>query len=198
MSAPHLEVRPYRDEDLPALLAIAHRIRRFGVDPLSNPRLGDLVSAYFVIASLKTGAHVTSVVEVDGVVRGSCLGIFDREIQARDSAALVAPFRDLPDKLDDPVARSLVEGLLLAPPGCDQELPAYPGGLHTELDPDLQGLGTGGRVVQATVELLREAGVAGIYLASLPDGTHQRRFYERLGFTAIAGQVDVLGKQLHS
>jgi GNAT superfamily N-acetyltransferase len=198
VSDARLEVRPYRASDRDALIGIAHRIPRFGVDPRSDPRLADLVAAYFVLASLKDGASVTSVIEVDGVVRGSCLGTRDRAVQARDGGALVETFADLPGLLDDPAARRLATGLLVPPPGHDQELSAFPGGLHTELDPGLQGLGAGGRVVEATVDLLRAAGVAGIYLASLPEGTHQRRFYERLGFTGIPGQTDVVGMRLAS
>jgi GNAT superfamily N-acetyltransferase len=194
---PQIATRPYRTEDLPALVDIARRLPRAGVAPESHPRLAELVVAFFVLASLQRGAGVTSVVEVDGVVRGSCLGTPDRAQQARDCAALVEAYRDLPAELeDDPAARDLAIGLLQGPPDSADELDRLPGGLHTELDPSLQGLGVGGAVVQETVRLLSDARVAGIYLAELPAGTHQRRFYERLGFLPVAGHDDVLGLRL--
>lgn len=196
MTAPLVEVRAYRDDDVDSLVAIAKRIPRFGVDPLSNPRLADLVATYFVLVSLKRGASATTVIEVDGVVRGSCLATPDRAAHGRDGSLLVAPFRDLPGKLDDPRARDLASGLLEGPPGHDAHLEALPGGLHTELDPRLQGLGAGGRVVTATVDRMRAAGVPGIFLPALAEGTHQRRFYERLGFTPVDGEDDVLGMRL--
>jgi GNAT superfamily N-acetyltransferase len=194
---PQIATRPFRDEDLPALVDIALRLPRWGVAPTSHPRLAELVAAFFVLASLQRGASVTSVVEVDGVVRGSCLGAPDRAAQARDCTALLDAFRDLPDELaSDPDAREVARRLLQGPPDRDVELERLPGGLHTELDPSLQGLGVGGPVVQETVRLLSDARVPGIFLADLPEGTHQRRFYERLGFTAVAGRDDALGLRL--
>jgi ribosomal protein S18 acetylase RimI-like enzyme len=196
MTAPVVEVRAYRNDDVDSLVDIAKRIPRLGVDPLSHPRLADLVATYFVLVSLKRGASVTTVIEVDGVVRGSCLATPDRAAHGRDGSMLVAPFRELPGELDDPKARKLAASLLERPPGHDAHLEALPGGLHTELDPRLQGLGAGGRVVTAAVDRMRAAGVPGILLPALPEGTHQRRFYERLGFTAVDGQDDGLGIRL--
>ena len=66
-------------------------------------------------------------------------------------------------------------------------LTAHPAHLHVDLLPRLQGQGWGRRVVDSVLEGLTTAGATGVHLGVDEGNTGAQAFYERLGFTELAG-----------
>jgi len=62
----------------------------------------------------------------------------------------------------------------------------YPAHLHAGLDGAYRGRGLGRRLVEAFLTQLREAGVPGVHAVVLAENPGAGRFFERLGFQALA------------
>ena len=68
-------------------------------------------------------------------------------------------------------------------------LATHPAHLHIDLLPRLQGQGWGRRVMQAVLDDLARAGATGVHLGVDEANTGAHAFYERLGFTELAGPL---------
>lgn len=69
----------------------------------------------------------------------------------------------------------------------------YPAHLHIDLLESARGGGTGRRLVEAALTVLRRRGVGGVHLVVAASNTGAVAFYERTGFTALrddAGTVE--------
>ena len=66
-------------------------------------------------------------------------------------------------------------------------LATHPAHLHVDLLPRLQGQGWGRRVMAAVLEQLARVGATGVHLGVDEANTGAQAFYERLGFTQLAG-----------
>ncbi|PSL38648.1 acetyltransferase (GNAT) family protein [Labedella gwakjiensis] len=65
----------------------------------------------------------------------------------------------------------------------------YPAHLHIDLLEEARGAGTGRRLVEAAVVVLRERGVTGVHLVVSASNDGAIAFYERTGFTALLDDV---------
>lgn len=68
-------------------------------------------------------------------------------------------------------------------------LARYPAHLHIDLLEEARGAGTGRRLVDAAVALLRDRGVTGVHLVVSASNDGAIAFYERTGFTALLDDV---------
>jgi ribosomal protein S18 acetylase RimI-like enzyme len=68
-------------------------------------------------------------------------------------------------------------------------LSRYPAHLHIDLLAEARGGGTGRRLVDAALDILRDRGVAGVHLVVAASNRGAVAFYERTGFTALLDDI---------
>jgi ribosomal protein S18 acetylase RimI-like enzyme len=191
------DVRRYQARDRDAVREIC-RVTAYGggeklrpVDPLL---LTDLMTRYYTDFT----PEAVWVAERRGRVVGYLAGCFDEAPLRRAMVRSIVPRA---------VAAALARGLLLRPAlwrlvavtprflaaerragagdSSGDLLAAYPAHLHVNLLPEARGRGVGERLVaQLCIEAARR-GLPGVHATVLEDNRGARRFFERLGFTAL-------------
>lgn len=66
----------------------------------------------------------------------------------------------------------------------------YPAHLHIDLLPELQGQGSGRRLIATLTARLRELGVPGVHLVASAANAGALAFYPRVGFTPLSADGD--------
>jgi ribosomal protein S18 acetylase RimI-like enzyme len=200
-------IRPYRPGDEPALASICVRTADAGND--ASGLLDDdvLWGHLFVLPYVEHDPELAFVVESDS---GEPAGYI---VATADSNAFEQWFRDSwwprfterwPEPGDEPdVDQDSPEYGLLRyahDSGRWQNPYAsnYPAHLHIDLLPEVQGQGYGRRLIDMLIAALREKGVVGLHVVPLTANVGAVAFYERLGFTELSRnpQIVVFGIEL--
>jgi ribosomal protein S18 acetylase RimI-like enzyme len=133
---------------------------------------------------------VTRVLHDGRGVAGYCLAVPDTRAFERWVAQVWLPplqARHPRGSGSTPADAALVERLY-GPTSADAGLlGSHPAHLHVDLLPRLQGQGWGRRVVETVLDALGTAGATGVHLGVDEDNSAAQGFYERLGFTRLAG-----------
>ena len=196
-------VRPYRPDDLDAVLDICVRTADAGADVRGRYRSDRLMGDLFAAPYVTHEPHLAHVVDDgSGTAVGYVLGTADTERFVRWYRAVWIPATAdrCPEPADPPASPDDVmlalhhdpERMLLP------QLAAYPAHLHIDLLPDHQRQGWGAGLVDAFLAGLRTAGAPAVHLTMLTVNRSARAFYDRLGFTPIdvpdPGPVTYLGR----
>jgi ribosomal protein S18 acetylase RimI-like enzyme len=195
------QIRPYRSGDESALASICLRTADAGNDASGLLDDDDLWGHLFVLPYLEHDPGLAFVVESDS---GELSGYI---VAAADSNAFEAWFRDSwwprvserwpdPGAEPDPQQDGPEYGLLRYAHdsgGWQNPYAAhYPAHLHIDLLPELQGQGYGRRLMQLLMTTLRDRGVGGLHVVPLASNQGAVAFYERLGFTELMRDPQIL------
>jgi len=184
-----MEIRPYEPRDCAAVREVCRATAYDGDGvALLDPRLfTDLMTR----AWTDFGAGPLWVIEHEGTVQGYLAGCFDLRRFARLQAWRVVP---------PAVTRALVAGLLfrrafwrllaglprfLVASRGGPRLEDYPGELHIDLLPPVQGQELGTRLVEIFLEEASCGGVPGVHATVYEENEGARRFFEHLGFQPL-------------
>ena len=183
------EIRPYASRDRAAVRAIC-RVTAYGGKPLLDPRLfTDLMTRYYT----DFAPEAVWVAERQGRIVGYLAGCFDHARLRRIMAGRIVPAA---------VTAALARGLLLrgalwrllaglprfvaAEQSARQtDLAGYPAHLHLNLLPEARGRGVGERLMAQLCAEAARRGLPGVHATVLEENRPARRFFERLGFTAL-------------
>jgi GNAT superfamily N-acetyltransferase len=186
-------IRTARAEDRGALYDICLRTGDRGADASALHADPELLGHVYVgpYLALEPGfAYV--VADPEGRVQGYCLGTADSAGFAARCEAQWWP--DLRRRYPEPVSRppadqELVE-LIHRPPVTDSAIVArFPGNLHIDLLPAIQGRGLGRALIDQLAASLVAAGCPGLHLGVARDNERAVSFYRRLGFDEVGGDA---------
>lgn len=199
-----VSIRAVDNTDLDVLYDVCLRTGDAGQDASGRYRDPTLLGSIYVgpYVALPEGIGF---VAVDGQgVGGYVLGTldtrsFEASCEARWWPALRARHADpgpSPSTPDDEL-RALLHRPAIAP---DDVVAEYPAHLHIDLDPRLQGIGVGRRLIERMLDWMGEGGATGVHLGVNPSNERAIGFYERLEFVRLA-DVDgarYMGRRLPS
>eukprot|EP01062_Namystynia_karyoxenos_P035625 TRINITY_DN26056_c0_g1_i1.p1 TRINITY_DN26056_c0_g1~~TRINITY_DN26056_c0_g1_i1.p1 ORF type:complete len:285 (+),score=70.35 TRINITY_DN26056_c0_g1_i1:81-857(+) len=191
-----LAVRPMREEDRSAVLAVCLQTGDAGADATTQfPNYPELLGDRWAAPYCLTPGTVSFVLEDDGGVCGYVLAALDSESFYRwlrsEYAPRVAQRYPGPDAegLTDQERELIAE---LRSPCCylTPELQEkYPSHLHIDLAPRAQGQGLGSRMMDRLLDALRRAGSRGVHLEAHPDNARALGFYtKKHGFGHLPGR----------
>jgi ribosomal protein S18 acetylase RimI-like enzyme len=195
-------IRPYRNSDLEGLYDVCVRTADHGGDGRGMYSTDLLVGDIFAAPYATHEPQHTHVLD-DGTGRtvGYILGTADTEAFARWYKAEWLPARPYPEP-HDPRDAGLIDLHEHPERMVIPELADYPGHLHIDLLPEVQGQGWGRRLMTAFLAGMTEAGTERVHLGVANANTGARAFYDRLGFHEIPvadpGSVTYLGRDTHS
>ncbi|WP_141880860.1 GNAT family N-acetyltransferase [Homoserinimonas aerilata] len=185
-------IRPYTPADLTRLREICVRTARAGQDATGLFSDDSLWSAVFLDPYLEFDPRLAFVVDEGGGAAGYI-------VATADTAAFVERYRAewlprLAERFEH----------VMPPVGLEQQIAhlgftpermlradiaEHPAHLHIDLLPELQGRGLGRALIGTLLAELRSRGVAGVHLSLDPENIAALAFYERLGFTPLAGST---------
>jgi GNAT superfamily N-acetyltransferase len=192
-------LRPYGLPDLPALYRICLLTGDAGEDASALYADPDLLGHVYVGPYLALEPALAVVVADRAGVAGYAIGTADTaafdERAEREWWPLVRERYPAPDgepvTADERLAR-LVHDL---PRASEDVLRRYPGHLHIDLLPRVQGIGAGRRAMERLLDLLAATGARGVHLGVNPRNLRARAFYAHIGFVEL-GAAGVMGKAL--
>ena len=182
-------LRPYRPDDLPAVMNVCLRTAAHGSDAsdlVSDPELPGLLYAKPYVVREPDLCWVVE--EGNGQVAGYILGTCDSRTFAtwseREWFPLLQRRFPPPPPEDDGVEASLWRAVHegYRAPECAADHPAH---LHIDLLPSLQAQGWGRRLLEVFSDALRARGVPGVHLGVGSDNLGAFSFYERTGFRVL-------------
>ena len=133
---------------------------------------------------------MTRVIQDDHGIAGYCLAVpTPSPTNGWLDEVWLPPLRERhpPGTGSTPRDRALIERLHATHRTDAALLAEHPAHLHVDLLPRLQGQGWGRRIIDEVVRELARAGVPGIHLGVDAANSQAPGFYERLGFTTVAG-----------
>ena len=187
--------------DLPGAYRVCLLTAAAGGDASALHDDPDLLGHVWAGPYLAFPGAVTRLVHDDHGVAGYCLAVPDTaSFEHWVERAWLPPLRDRYPRGSGttPADAALVERLH-HPTATDAGLlGTHPAHLHIDLLPRLQGQGWGRHVMQAVLDELARTGAPGVHLGVDDDNTNAHAFYERLGFTTLAGPAGArwYGRQL--
>ena len=182
-------IRPFRPGDEPALADVCLKTADAGADATGVLDDDELWAEIFVLPYVARHPEFAFVVESDD---GRVVGYI---VSAPDTAAFEEWFAAewwprFADRWPEPgEGGSRQDGILRyaygrrggAQPFGDE----YPAHLHIDLLPELQGQGSGRRLIETLEDALRAAGVRGLHLVASADNAGAIAFYPRVGFAPL-------------
>ena len=189
-------IRPFRPGDEPELASICLQTAASGADATGVLQDDEIWGNLFVLPYVAHEPQLAWVVETDdGRVAGYIAATADTD-------AFECWFRDswwpqFARRWPRPASElSVQDGLLLhAYSRGSQTSPyaaEYPAHLHIDLLPELQRQGLGRQLIERLIEALRDAGVRGLHLVPLAENPGAISFYERLGFSELAREANLI------
>ncbi len=201
-SSRHATIRPYRDDDLPAVYDICVRTADAGEDARGQYRSDDVMPDLFAGPYVHLEPELAFVLDSSGTAVGYVVG-------TADTAAFVEAYRRtwiprLADRYPPPPdpARSADDAMIALHYHPERmllpELAAYPAHLHIDLLPGYQGLGHGRRLIETFLRAAADAGAPAVHLGMVTANERARKFYDRVGFHEIPvrdpGALTYLGR----
>jgi ribosomal protein S18 acetylase RimI-like enzyme len=183
-------MRPGTLHDLPGVYRVCRLTGAGGADASSRHADPDLLGHVWAGPYLVFAEAVTRVISDAQGVAGYCLAVPDTAAFERwVDEVWLPPLRErYPAGGGATEADAALVERLHHPTRTDAGLlGAYPGHLHVDLLPRLQGQGWGRLVVADVLEGLRRAGTPGVHLGVDLDNLGAQAFYERIGFTELSG-----------
>ncbi|HWD69193.1 MAG TPA: GNAT family N-acetyltransferase [Solirubrobacteraceae bacterium] len=189
-------IRPFSPGDEPALASICLRTAASGGDATGLLEDDEIWGEVFVLPYVEREPRLAFVVETDDGRVGGYV------VASADTDAFERWFREswwpqFAERWPEPVQDgSAQDGLLRyaysrgsEPSPYAREYPAH---LHIDLLPELQRQGLGGQLIEALVAALRAAGVTGLHAVPSAANAGAARFYERLGFSEVAREANLI------
>jgi GNAT superfamily N-acetyltransferase len=183
-------MQPGTVHDLPGAYRVCLLTGAAGADATTLHDDPDLLGHLWAGAYVAFPDAVTRVLHDERGVAGYCLAVPDtRAFEEWVERVWLPPLRERhPLGSGSSPADAAVVERLHHPTSADAGLlAAHPAHLHVDLLPRLQGRGWGRRVVESVLEGLTTAGATGVHLGVDEGNTGAQVFYERLGFTELAG-----------
>lgn len=199
MSAPAPpEIRPYEAGDREALRRLC-RAAAYGERPLATvfpdeELFADLMTRYHTDWEPGSTLVARGEASADGLAGYLC-GARDTRRQRRVQAVRIVPAALLRFTLRGGLLRRATWRLIGANSdrilprrglGSGELEPLYPAHLHIALAREARGRGLGRRLVEAFLAQLAAAGIPGVHAVVREENAGAGRFFERLGFRAIA------------
>lgn len=189
--AASMQIRPVQPGDRDALYAISLATGHAGGDASHLYADGRLMGHIYIgpYAALEPGL-VFVIEDADGV-GGYVAGVTDtRAFEARQNRDWWPALRQAyPAPTTQPAAPTADErriAMIHAPqPAPEDIVAAYPGHLHMNLSPRLQGQGQGRRLLAHWLDAARNLGAAGIHLGANQDNHRALKFWAASGFAAL-------------
>jgi len=183
-------MQPGTVHDLPGVYRVCLLTGAAGADATALHDDPDLLGHLWAGPYLAFPDAVTRVLRDEHGVAGYCLAVPDtRAYEQWVEQVWLPPLRARHPlgSGSTPADAAVVEHLQRPTVADAGLLVAHPAHLHVDLLPRLQGQGWGRRVVESVLEGLTAAGATGVHLGVDEGNTGAQRFYERLGFTELAG-----------
>jgi ribosomal protein S18 acetylase RimI-like enzyme len=188
-AGPVARLRPYRPTDREALYDICVRTGHLGGDSREVYPDPELLPSIFAAPYVELEPDLAFVVDDGERAVGYIVG-------TADTAAFAQAFRQrwlprLVDRYPPPAGpprtptERMVELLHRPERMVVPALADYPAHLHIDLLPDHQGAGYGRALMTTFLAALRAKGVPRVHLGLAEGNTAARRFYDRMGFTAL-------------
>jgi ribosomal protein S18 acetylase RimI-like enzyme len=173
--------------DLPGVYRVCLRTGDAGADATSRYRNPDLLGHVYV-GPYVVGepANALVVADEDGVA-GYCLAARDtRAFGAWAEASWWPALRaQFPRRTDGTPDAEIID-LLHQPPVAEAAIvDAYPAHLHIDLLEHVRGTGSGRRLIERQLQLLREAGAPACHLTVAASNANAIAFYEHLGWHVV-------------
>jgi len=182
-------IRPYRDEDRPALFDICVRTADAGADATGIFSDDELWGLLFAVPYAHRHPDLAWVVEADD---GRVIGYL---VSTDDTDAFERWFRDewwptFAERFPRPADPQSREEKMLAyaygrGPGKEPNASEYPAHLHIDLLPETQGQGLGRRLLDTVFDELTRRGIVGLHLGMDPTNLPAAAFYERVGLERL-------------
>ncbi|NQX10866.1 GNAT family N-acetyltransferase [Microbacteriaceae bacterium VKM Ac-2855] len=190
-------IRGYRQADREALYDVCVRTGAAGADARGRYSDDSLLADVYCGPYLELEPALAFVVEHAGRAAGYVIGTADtRDYVERYRRAWLPAFArrwsgdgvDVIGVADEPVVRAGLhpEDMLI------DELDEYPAHLHIDLLPEMQGSGSGRRLIEAFCDAVRARGAAGVHLGVDAANTNAVAFYRHLGFAELPSSGDAL------
>lgn len=191
-------MRPYRSSDRAALYEVCVRTGAAGADARGRYSDDALLGDVYCGPYLELEPELALVVEHEGRAAGYVIGTADTEqyvLRYRERWLPRFEARWTGEGADAPVVRAgrNPEAMLIP------ELDAYPAHLHIDLLPELQGSGSGRRLIEAFCAAVAERGASGVHLGVDGANANAVAFYRHLGFEPLpsgSAAAPLLGKRL--
>jgi len=183
-------MRPGTVHDLPGAYRVCLLTADAGGDASGLHDDPDLLGHVWTGPYLVFPAAIRRVLHDEHGVAGYCVAVPDtRAFEGWLAGVWLPPLRArYPLGSGTTSADAALVARLHDPPTADGGLlDAHPAHLHIDLLPRLQGQGWGRRVLEAVLDELAATGVPGVHLGVDDANTGAHAFYERLGFTELAG-----------
>lgn len=196
-------IRPATVHDLPGVYRVCLLTGAAGTDASALHDDPDLLGHLWAGPYLTFRGAVTRVLHDELGVAGYALAVPDtRAFEAWVQQVWLPPLRARHPlgSGSTPADVAVVERLHHPSRATAGLVDTHPAHLHINLLPRLQGQGWGRRAVAVVLEGLAEAGATGVHLGVDESNTGAQLFYERLGFTELAGRPGArfYGKRLGS
>ncbi|GAB5602007.1 GNAT family N-acetyltransferase [Thermus sp. FJN-A] len=193
-----VQVRPAREEDLPAIAKLSHETLLLGREGGGVFPSRELWGELFVAPYLRRGC-CGLVAEEEGVVLGYVLGACSGLALALDLLPRLPCLllRLLLGRYGPlwPHLRYLLR--LLRYPGPKAPRRAFPAHLHIAVSPEAQGKGLGKALLAAFLDCLKAKGVKGVQLSTTRANAAARRLYRSLGFRLYAKKASPFWAPYH-
>jgi ribosomal protein S18 acetylase RimI-like enzyme len=184
-----LQILPYHASDLPALYRICLQTGNFGQDASHLYKDPDLLGHYYVAPYAVSEPDLCFVLAQGSLRCGYILGTRDTEAFHKWCEENWLPHLrkrySLPDSEDDGPDAHMVR-LIHHQQATRKVVTEYPAHLHIDLLPTAQGNGWGQKMMHVFLKRLRELEVRGVHLGVSKKNPRAIRFYEKVGFTALA------------
>ena len=197
MPAEVFTIRPFESRDLDAAYRICHEVGNKGAGPDDDP---GIIGHVYVGPYAKLAPELAFVAEDDEGVCGYVLGVLDSKSHYQryvdEWLPVICALYAEPEGDEEQWSRTeqILSGLhnpeFFAPP----QLAKYPSHLHIDLLPRAQGKGLGTRMIDHTIERLKELGSCGVHLETEAANKDAQRFFRKNGFREIAriDEIDVV------
>ena len=182
-------IRHARPEDRDTLYDICLRTGDGGADATAQYDDPDLLGHVYLGPYLALAPELAFVVtDQEDVPQGYCVGAadtasFHRACEERWWPTLRMQYPpDVPRRATD---RGLVDMVHEPPATAPEIVDRFPGHLHIDLLPSMQGRGAGAALIERLLAALRETGCPGVHLGVAEGNARAIGFYRRVGFTDL-------------
>lgn len=184
----NLQIRPYKESDLPSLYEICLKTGDSGQDATGLYKDPMLIGYFYAAPYAKIHPELTFILANNDIPVGYIIGTNNStqfyEITEREWFPELREKYFRPDDNDNSpdarIMRLIHKGHIPRP-----ELLSYPAHLHIDILPEGQGKGLGRSLIDTFINKLIEMKTPALHLEVGKRNTNAIKFYEKVGFTVI-------------